>query len=382
MKRILTNLTLLAAALIIGIFICEITVRVFIPQQLIKVQDDVWAPDSVLGWRIKENMDVWVNTGDETVRIITDDNGHRIGSEDLAERSRKAEKSLLVLGDSFVQGFEVDNSATIPSCLARKLTQKSGVATACVNAGVRGYNPGQYYKAAKKELKRKEYDMGVVCLWIGDDCYPDIDTTFSPHNIVTRHYFTFPEALNWNAIITSMLYPFNDMMETRSHLFVLLKTRFENILSKFGLTAKDFPDLFFKSERNSSRWKDTAKTCGFIQEAFSREGAPVLFVILPTEFQVYQDIFYNYVDWFEIPIDSVDIDMPNQLLMEALESEGLPCVDILSRLREKASNGAKLYCEVDIHLNAAGCEAVAECILSEAARILQQENIFDEGKNS
>jgi hypothetical protein len=52
---------------------------------------------------------------------------------------------VLVLGDSVVAGFEVDEEQTFEAILERRLTAQMGVSVQVVNAGVRGYGTDQSY---------------------------------------------------------------------------------------------------------------------------------------------------------------------------------------------------------------------------------------------
>lgn len=357
------NLSLLIASTMLSLLLGEIFIRIALPQQLIRINDDIWIADTLLGWRPKPDVNTLVNTGDRTVRYVSDREGRRINPPPEETYPPDPDLNLLALGDSFLHGFEVENRETIPQVLAGMLREKHGVKLKAVNGGVRGYNPGQYYLMAKDALKDEKYDLGIVFLWVGDDIYPGIDTTFAPHNIATIHRFGIPHSLNWSEFREKIFYPVNDFLERHSHLFLFLKIRSENLLAKIGLTAKTYPDVFYLGEANSSRWEDTAETCRFIYEEFARCGTPVFFVLLPTEFQVYQEIFYDYIEWFDIPLDSVDLEMPSRLLSAAFEKKGLKLVNSLPLLRQSAAGGAKLFCEIDIHLNRAGLYAVSELIL-------------------
>jgi lysophospholipase L1-like esterase len=63
---------------------------------------------------------------------------------------------ILVLGDSYVAGFEVDDDQTFSAALERQLTEELGVPVQVVNAGVRGYGTDQellYYRERGRKLK-------------------------------------------------------------------------------------------------------------------------------------------------------------------------------------------------------------------------------------
>ena len=78
--------------------------------------------------------------------------------------------------------------------------------------------------------------------------------------------------------------------------------------------------------------------------------------------QVDEQIFYQYLDYFSISLDSVDLDQPNRLLAEQFMEKQLQLIDVLPFLREKSREGVSHYGRIDTHLNQIGHKAVAEAI--------------------
>lgn len=360
MKKILQNTLIFLVAIIISLLIAEFGIRIVSPQNLILIHDDIWIPDSTLGWKAKPNADMKVNWGEGKVTFRTDENGYRIFREDVIETA-VVKKKILFIGDSFVQGLQVEQNETFVNLAAEKLSEIAGESYRAVNAGCSGWNVGQYYLQAKDALAKAEYDFGVVCLWVGDDIYEGIDTTFTPYDAKTIHRFGFPRKLNKTEITLKLLYPFNDLFETRSHLYVFLKNSFRNLLGKWGMTAKFFPEVFKLSNEDSAMWEDTAMTCMFIKDEFERHDTPVLFVLLPAEFQVHRERFEQYLEWFNISPDSVDLDMPHKLLNRYFVWDGLPVFDTLPSLKRRARQ-ERLYGDIDLHINREGHIAVGEII--------------------
>ncbi len=64
-----------------------------------------------------------------------------------------------------------------------------------------------------------------------------------------------PRRLAWREFIDAVLAPINDGLETRSHLFIFLKDRFQGLLIKrFGLTALEIPTELRRDQAASPRW--------------------------------------------------------------------------------------------------------------------------------
>jgi hypothetical protein len=362
-RSTLINLAVFATAMVVALLSGEGVVRLFAPQQLIRPNTGVWRPDSALGWRHSENVDIVVNTGERPARFMSDHKGFRVNAPGEFPTPANPDYRVLVIGDSFVEGLIVNGEETFVKLIERGLIER-GVTAEVANAGVGGWTPRQYLLGAQQFLALERFDLGIVFLYVANDMIRE-DEGFA---VVTerghRHRLRWPRSLGRGEVVDAVLYPINDYLETTSHLFVFLKKRGETIASRMGLTAYYFPDVFELTDANAGRWENTAAICKQIDDAFRGYGASAVFVLIPTVYQVYEDAFYRYVKNFAIPADSVDLEQPNRefgaRIAEAVEA---PFVDLLAPFRERAASGEQLYGKVDRHLNEAGHLAVAEHLL-------------------
>ncbi len=385
----LKNIALLFGVSVFCLFMGELFVRLFVPQQLI-LHDDVriHCPDSVTCYRHQPNIDVMVNLGEGLVRFVTDENGYRINA-DTPSRTDDTDYRILTLGDSFLEGLQVENEQTMPQVIAKLLKEQYDIDAQVDNSGVGGWNPNNYYLEAKQALARKQYDLGIVFIYADNDFVEDIDTVmYTPDSLNSSiHRFHFPNEFTWAEIISSVLYPINDLLERNSHLFIFVKSRSEFLLSKLGLTAYYFPDVYLLNQHESIRWEITGMLCGQIKAEFERydmyvcqeimsqfdySGIPVLFVLLPATYQVHEQVFYDYVDNFSLSVDSVDLEQPNKLFAEQCEKHSLHLIDMLEPMREKAKQGKVLFGSIDRHFNAEGHYVVAEHIVPTIANYLMK----------
>jgi lysophospholipase L1-like esterase len=351
------------AATVIALLLGEGVVRLFAPQQLIKPNTGVWRPDNLLGWRHNENVDIVVNTGERPARFVSDHRGYRVNAPGEFPSPARPEFRVLAIGDSFVEGLIVNGEETFVKLIERDLAE-SGVAAEVINGGVGGWTPRQYLLETQRVLAHERFDAGIVFLYVANDLIRE-DEGFAVVNAHgRRHHLRWPRSFRHGEVVDAVLYPINDCLETSSHLFVFLKKRGETIASRLGLTAYYFPDVFVRTDANTGRWKNTAEICRRIDDEFQRHGASTVFVLLPTVYQVYEDVFYRYVKNFSVPVDSVDLEQPNRELAEQMAiTVDAPFVDLLEPFRERAESGDRLYGKVDRHLNETGHRAVAEELL-------------------
>jgi hypothetical protein len=210
---------LTVVSLILSLLIAEAFVRLVAPQQLILLRPDIWRPDSQIAYRHLSNVKTTVNTGEGEVHFFTDADGYRVNANSRSV-SRQYDKAILTIGDSFLEALQVENESTMPQLVAGSLEQKTGLSVRVDNAGVGGWNPNHYYLMAGEGLKTRKYDLGIVFISLQNDIV-DVETeTFQSREPVARHDLKIPESLRWRAMIDAFFYPVNDLLETRSHLFV------------------------------------------------------------------------------------------------------------------------------------------------------------------
>ena len=103
----------------------------------------------------------------------------------------------------------------------------------------------------------------------------------------------------------------------------------------------------------------------------------MLFVVIPTPYQVYEDVFERYVGSFNIHRASVDLYQPNRLLAVAFELNGLKLLDPIELMRERSVQAARLYGQIDGHLSAEGHRVLAEYVLPEVEKLLARSISID-----
>jgi len=362
-KNSIKNVGLLILSVVVSLLIGEILVRIVTPQQLIVHSHHVWRPDETIGWRHMENANTQINTGEGTVHFVTDSNGYRINYSAENEIGAGPDISIITIGDSYLEAVQVENRYTMPQVIRRTLSDKYRKRVDAVNDGVGAWGPNHYLMEAKLALAKRKYDLGIIFIYAANDIVINKQSSFSPEVVSAQHHFRFPRSLKWSELKINVFYPINDLLETSSHLFVLLKNRFQTIRSRIGLTAAYFPSVFMLSEKDSKRWQITVEICQEIEHVFAENGTPVFFVLLPAPYQVHKDEFYRYVEMFDIKLDSVYIDQPNTILGDMFESKSLHLIDPLKHMRKIAEHGQVMYGHIDNHFNECGNRVVAEYII-------------------
>jgi hypothetical protein len=344
------SLMLAAGALAIALGLGEGLVRLLAPQQLILLRSDVWQPIDSLGWIHRPNLNTTINTGERSVRLITDDDGFRVGTARRVESARR----VLLLGDSFMAALQVEYDQSVAGLLEARLSQRFNQTVAVRNAAVDGWDPPHYLIKARQMLERERFDLAVVAVYLGNDIVALHPTRYPPRAPVTVHDLRVPRRLSWREFIDAVLYPINDFLEVRSQLFILAKTRLNAVLARLGLTAEHFPVALLRREATSPRWTVTAQILSDIRGVARAHGVPTLFVLIPAPYQVDTAEFQRSLSAFRIDPAAVDLDQPNHLLTAAMLRHGLALFDVTPDFRHLQQAGERLYGKVDNHLSRAG----------------------------
>ncbi len=359
-RVILFNLVLLSFSLLLGLGAAEVAVRIAAPQQLIEFRPDIWRPADTVGYLRNGNVRTRINTGERTVSVFTDAEGFRVG----AAGRRDAPLTVLLLGDSFMEALQVEYEQSLAGRIEERLAARVGGAVAVRQAGVAGWDPNHYLLRARQLLPREPYGLLVVALYAGNDLIRQRIERFPPREAAERHVFGIPSALRWSAVVESVLYPLNDALETRSHLFVLLKKRLRAVRMRMGLSPAYVPPGVRRAEAAEPLWDITAEACRDLAALAATRGVPAVFALIPAPQLVDSGVLGEYVRAFRLDTLDVDFEQPHRLLPAALRSRGLTVVDALPALRRAAAAGTPLYGRVDDHLTPEG-HAVLEAAIED-----------------
>lgn len=380
-KIVLTITSALATLIALEIF-----VRAILPQQLILSPAGILIADQDLAWTHGQNLNFSVNTGERTVRLKTDENGHRIGSGRYS--SDEPTYRILAIGDSFVAALQVEYEQTLVARLEKALGHTLGTSIV-VNAGTDGWTPVHYLLKARKELRRNEYDLVLIFLYLGNDLINERQLRWNtilhklqnnlelgvddvPEELRKEPLLRLPNQLELREFTAAILLPVNNYLARRSHLFLLAKFPAHLTLIDMGLTTRYFLDNLLRSTASSKRWGVTADICALLAEEISTFEIPSLFILLPSVYEVDLERTRRAMDAFDIDPHDVDLDQPARLLRKELETRHLRVLDTTKALRLSAQvNSQDIYGETDKHFGPRGHEIVSELLAPSVVGMLR-----------
>jgi hypothetical protein len=372
LKRSALNVALLLGTFAIAAVLSEGVVRLVAPQQLILLRPDIWQPVDVLGWAHRPNVSTLINTGERPVHIFTDSMGFRVG----AGGRPPGRVRVLLLGDSFMAAFQVEHEQSVAGLMQTGLSEALGETVEVWNTGVGGWGPSHYLLQLRELLGRQSFDLVLVAVYLGNDVEVERVEMFPPRQPVNRYSFRMLRAVSPSEFIDAVLYPLNDVLEVRSHAFILAKHALGTARMRVGLTADYFPTEFLRSEAETPRWEITAGVLNEIAQEAANEGIPCVFALVPAPHQVDREVFARSARGFGFDMAAVDLDQPNRLLGESLRSAGHTVIDAVQEFqRAHEASGPPLFGRIDSHLSPEGHEVLYRVLEATLVASLRKSSI-------
>jgi len=340
------------AGVALGLACVEILLRIFTPQPLniLYVR-----PDGVLSH--VPGIDVDLITVERRARVRI----NRDGLRDVERPRRKPPgvSRVLVLGDSMIEGLQVELPETMPKQMEKRLRAAlPGRRIDVINAGVSGSSGPYALRYLQKDGLAYAPDVVVM--------------TFTARNDIEEAATAFEKK-------RPPLYALRVFLRARLHLYASVERTLNtedwlrNAIAFFGLVQPADPTrartgtpgavnmeawhydgrLEEQEDRGYDRlfasWNEILSLC-------RARGIPVVFVLLPTYFQVTRDPSV-LGEPSRVTVLVRNDREPQDRALAFLEHQGVPVVDLLPGAR---SRGATLYLPKDQHFSAAGNAFAAE----------------------
>lgn len=344
-RRMAPPLLLLPLSLLVALLAGEVLVRLAAPQQLVLLRPDIWTPADTLGWLHRPGVDTEVNTGERTVRFLTDADGYRVGPDGPVDAQRR----VLLLGDSFMEALQVEYEQSLAGLMEHDLARILGEPVAVRNAGVGAWDVSHYLLEARRRLAAEDFDLVVVAVYLGNDLVSEAHERFEPREVEERHAFRMPRSLSRDELISAVARPLNDWLEVRSHLAILTKNTLRGVLMGMGLTARYIPGEIMVERRDAPDWSISAGILAEIDALARDRDTPALFVLIPSVYQVDPGLLREHARALGVDPATLDPDQPNRQLGDRMREEGLTVIDLLPELRAAHEQGARLYGTIDPH---------------------------------
>jgi len=296
---------------------------------------------------------------------------------------RSAAARIVVLGDSFVWGFGVEEGETFSQVLARSTGAE------VVNAGVSGYGPDQCLLSWKRHAARWTPDRVALFVTLANDL-DDISSTqrygydkpaFRLEEDGTLRLTGVPvPTVGWAAAAPPPLRIRQNRAGrflARSALFALTTDALARTswagppLEATGVVATGGADAAMSLHLRPApaeveqQWRLLVAILRALQQDVASHGARLTVVAVPAADEVYDDRWERRVAHF--PLDRgvvLDRAEPARRLTALAQDAGAETIDLLPDLRDAGRSDRRLYYAVNHHWTASGHRVVAGVLAS------------------
>ncbi|WP_298311611.1 hypothetical protein [uncultured Aquimarina sp.] len=347
------NILLLLISIVVMLAICEIVIRMILPQ--INDHDVMFQFDEKLGWGFIPNKKGSIVYDGEVNHIIQVNND---GFRDISFDTKAEPTKIIVLGDSFVSNISVEDNEVFTHLIENQLEN-----TSVYNLGVNGYGQVQEYLVLKKWAPKIEPDVIVVMIYLRND--------FTDNMNKNSWLYPRPTVVFNKDIPIQIIPPVTDYKTKeklpfyyKSHLYRLVKNSISNIKSKNEKdtnTSYTPPEVYTCRNPLSEETKIMYETMQRLLIEINTYGksinTPVVFVLAPSMVQI-EDYLWSQIEAYNKGF-TLEKELPNTSLLTFAKVNQLKMIDLMPALQKSHRNGIKMYNIQEQHWTAAGNQIVA-----------------------
>ncbi|MCA9409120.1 MAG: hypothetical protein H6755_06265 [Candidatus Omnitrophica bacterium] len=146
----------------------------------------LWEYDPLLGWAQKPNASARFVSKKNRINTLCKINSRGLRDEEYAYEKESGVERILLLGDSVVEGFEVDKKDALDAKLEEQLQANGNYQV--INGGTRGYGTDQAFLFLKNEGYKYSPDI-IIYVFVPNDLENNI-TIHKPGRKFGKGYFT------------------------------------------------------------------------------------------------------------------------------------------------------------------------------------------------
>jgi len=383
----------------------------------------------MLGWAHIPKLKGWHITGE--YEVLEKYNSEGIRGPEYSHKKSAGEYRIVVLGDSFAEGYSVQFSELFSEVLKTELNNRRDKQYEVINTGTGGYSTDQELLLFQTAAKKYRPDLTILMFWDNDIWF----NNQPKYAVQYRGYKPFFKLDHGRLVLTNVPVPrpptiqranekrsrttqSGGLKEIKSWLsentdtYKAFRRMIRNIpflyaaTIRLGLTERDtklshpmaftytkeFADEFrvWKKTYDTEvveAWKITEALLRKLKEETRSIGSEFLVFYIPTRAAVYADVWEATKRKFAISDENWDIDRVSIELAEICKRNGIDCINPSDAFRAEGDRleqeGKRLYFVEDVHLNKEGHKLVGEILMEYiSARYLEvKERLYGvEGK--
>jgi len=375
MRRLAARLLLVLGGLLVGLLMVEAAFRLAgpnVPLDLTMARFQAYHP--IYGFFHQPGVSGWVRTDEFTSFVKFNTQGLR--GPELSIPKPAGTYRALVLGDSVVEGAQVAEDATMAARLRAELaTLAGGRRVETVNAGVAGFGTGQQLLFLEREGLPYQPDLIVLVFTIANDPADNSLAVARRHKLAAERRpfflleggelelqpFQAPPPEQWSGLRT--------FLRDHSVVFTTLELWWigKSVARAQGsvvppLDAEKEVYLNELGDDWPQAWAVTDALLARVQATADAADVPLLVVLAPSEWQVYDDLWPRLVGSGDQARRRYSPDAPIRRLNEIAARHGIALLDLRPTFRAEAAGGPPVIFRKDGHWTEHGHAVAARTV--------------------
>jgi len=353
----LLNILLGLGALVVGLAVAELAVRLFAPQPI--------------GLSHQDRYGLALHYPGITHFLPQYRHEVSFNSVGMRDREHTFEKQagtfrILLMGDSFMEALQVPADSMLATLMERDLTRATGRPVEVINAGVSGWGEGDQLRYLTRYAVAYHPDLVVVAMTLHNDISDNLrrqwyslkDGALVDLNPPPMSWFHF-KVLEWKALLATHFQVVQLWRRVRQgHEIDQYRQALDSHVVEL-FTVPSPPDL-------AAGWQLTDRLLAAIRDTSNAMGSRMAVVLLPLKYQLADTTFASFVKHAAIPPDRMGIYQPQTVVRRMADSLHVPVVDLLPAFRQwTAARKAPLYLDWDGHWNDAGHRLAADVVVQD-----------------
>jgi lysophospholipase L1-like esterase len=324
--------------------------------------------DSLLGWRKIPNASGHHKTME--YEVLESINSQGIRGPEYPMKKDSGERRIIVLGDSFSEGYTVGFDSLFSEVLKKKLRaawpeQRLQV----INFGTGGYSTDQELLCFERDAVQYQPDETVLMFCVNDPWFNNQGRYYS------RGFKPMFEQAGDSLRLTNVPVPtlaarpffskIKDWLLENSELVQRLKNLRDN--ARYAASGQSVPDewrIYQKEETPEMKaaWQVTARLLERLRQKTTAVGSGLTVFYIPEKIEVYNADWQEFLKTYSLADGKFEAVLAHSRLQASCDSLGIRLIDPTPVFIERSKSGPPLYFQHDWHWNGHGHALAGEVL--------------------
>jgi hypothetical protein len=364
-KRLFVNTLLVLVSIALSVIGGELLLRIFYPQDL-----GLWSMTRDGMTIHSPNLKRYLPKFNQTIQI----NSYGMRDREHTLEKEKGIFRILLLGDSFMEAYQVSFEESFPSLLESLLTHMSHISIEVINASVAGWGTDDELAYFMKYGIRFKPDLVLIAMTLHNDVADNLVEEFHVYSngeLYERPTYEMP----W---IEFVQLETKTYLATHSHVYQVFLHYWRSSQVQAGANLLDahVADLIQITQGIVIKkgWEMTDRLLGKMKITAERIGAKTAVVLLPLRIQTTDGTFNAFLTRHKLRPIEAHLRQPQIVMEEIGTQQRIEIIDLLPGFQKWTTEAEQpLYLEKDGHWNEYGHSLAAKI----AAKEILRRNLVD-----